>query len=255
VGEERLTELERELIELCSMAGETTTTLHVEMLQSWHERAVVEAALRGLVRRGLMTTQRGSYAGIQRTRPRRAGGRAAIEQVVYEDDYWDVTPAGRQAAGLAPTRIGPYYWAPTKRYATPEEAALEDLSGRARVLATDRSPDDTRAIVLLALNEAQSLYPCELICWQNRERRWAWTGQSSDVPGWSPIHVGQAVISAWGQAPAGAVTALVDFGGVEREAPVTDGYYLTAIWNVCVEDDWSEPGRGPVVRRFVYRSS
>jgi hypothetical protein len=82
----RLSELERELLELASMAGETTTTLDEEMLESSPGRAVVEATLRGLLGRGLMTTNRGVYAG---------GGR------VYEDDWWDVTPAGRTAVGLA----------------------------------------------------------------------------------------------------------------------------------------------------------
>jgi hypothetical protein len=40
-----LTELERELLKLCSLSGETTTTLHEEMLERDHGRAAVETAL------------------------------------------------------------------------------------------------------------------------------------------------------------------------------------------------------------------
>ncbi|HWF51560.1 MAG TPA: hypothetical protein VG294_13055, partial [Solirubrobacteraceae bacterium] len=56
-----LTALERELLELCSMSGETTTTLDEEMLESSPGRTIVEATVRGLVDRGLMTTERGTY--------------------------------------------------------------------------------------------------------------------------------------------------------------------------------------------------
>lgn len=49
-----LTELERELLELISMAGEPTTVLDEEMLGSSPGRAVVEATLRRLSARGLL---------------------------------------------------------------------------------------------------------------------------------------------------------------------------------------------------------
>jgi hypothetical protein len=57
-----LSELELKLLELCSMSPETTTTLHEEMLERPDDRAVVEAALRGLVERDLMVTYRVSTA-------------------------------------------------------------------------------------------------------------------------------------------------------------------------------------------------
>jgi hypothetical protein len=88
-----LTELERELLELCSMSGETTTTLHEEMLEHDHDRFAVETALHGLARRGLLSTYRGVYDGVQRARedPSRAWHRR------YEDDWWQVTAEGRRA--------------------------------------------------------------------------------------------------------------------------------------------------------------
>jgi hypothetical protein len=87
-----LSELERELLDCASMAGETTATLDEEMLQSSPGRAVVEATLRGLVDRGLMTTTWGRFLG----------GDPHIGITDYEDDWWDVTPAGRAAIGMPP---------------------------------------------------------------------------------------------------------------------------------------------------------
>ncbi len=63
--------LERELLELWSMAGETTTTLDEEMREASPGR-VIEATLRSLLARGLLTTVRGTRAGER----------------VYEDDKW-----------------------------------------------------------------------------------------------------------------------------------------------------------------------
>jgi hypothetical protein len=53
-----LNDLERDLLELCSMAGETTTMLDEEMLDPSPGRVIVEAT-RGLLQRGLVTTARG----------------------------------------------------------------------------------------------------------------------------------------------------------------------------------------------------
>jgi hypothetical protein len=88
-----LTELERELLALCSMSGETTTVLHEEMLEHDHDRSVVEAALQSLARRGLLSTYRAVYDGMQRARndPSRVWHRR------YEDDWWQVTAEGRRA--------------------------------------------------------------------------------------------------------------------------------------------------------------
>ncbi len=85
-GSVELTDLERDLLECAADAGETTTTLHEEMLECPPDRLKVESTLRGLVGRGLMTTNRGVYVG-ERT---------------YEDDWWDVTPEGWAALGLRP---------------------------------------------------------------------------------------------------------------------------------------------------------
>ena len=97
MGDLQLSDLEQELVELCSMApnsGETTTTLDESMLQSSPGRETVEATLRGLVARGLMTTSRGVFGGVQRNRD------GSTEHRVYEDDWWVVTAAGRREIGL-----------------------------------------------------------------------------------------------------------------------------------------------------------
>jgi hypothetical protein len=52
VAQPLLTDLERDLLECASMAGETTTTTDEEMLESSPGRAVIEATLRGLLERG-----------------------------------------------------------------------------------------------------------------------------------------------------------------------------------------------------------
>lgn len=88
-----LTGLELELLELISMAGEPTTVLDEEMLESSPGRATVEATLRDLLGRGLLTTERAINAGL----PRRIDG-----ERVYEDDWWNLTRAGRAAIGLKP---------------------------------------------------------------------------------------------------------------------------------------------------------
>jgi hypothetical protein len=133
-----LTELERELLELCSMdaeGGETTTTLYVEMLQSPPDRATLEATLRGLVDRGLMTRWRGLYSGSQRDR--RTGEVTSVE---YEDDWWPVTDAGRAAIGLPP------------RAQTVEGGWTNPSSGYWRV-AADRS------LLRLAIEARQATHP------------------------------------------------------------------------------------------------
>jgi hypothetical protein len=95
VRDSELSALERELLELCSMAGEPTTVLDEEMVASSPGRGDLQFALQGLVNRGLMTTARAINSGD----PRQSEG-----QRVYEDDWWDVTPAGRAAIGLPPRK-------------------------------------------------------------------------------------------------------------------------------------------------------
>jgi hypothetical protein len=78
-------------------AGETTTTLYVEMLKSPRDRATLEAILQSLVSRGLMARWFGTFSGARRDR---STGR--VSNVVYDDDWWAVTDAGRAAIGLPP---------------------------------------------------------------------------------------------------------------------------------------------------------
>lgn len=71
------------------MSGETTTTLDEEMLEESPRREAVQAVMQSLAARGLLTTERGTCSSFDR---------------VFEDDWWDVTTAGREAIGLPPHR-------------------------------------------------------------------------------------------------------------------------------------------------------
>lgn len=106
-----LSDFERELLELCSVSpnmGETTTTLQEEMLSEEYDWPLIEASLRSLVDRGLMTVSRGTFAGVQRLRDGRVVHRG------YEDDWWVVTDEGRAAIGLPPRPAG-WQWMPPSR--------------------------------------------------------------------------------------------------------------------------------------------
>jgi hypothetical protein len=99
MGEASLTSFERELLELCVNAphmGETTTTLHEEMLKEGLDRTIIEESLGRLLSRGLMTTSRATFAGVQNLRD------GSVVHRVYEDDWWVVTDDGRSAIGLSP---------------------------------------------------------------------------------------------------------------------------------------------------------
>jgi len=61
------------------------------MLESSPGRVTVEATLRDLLGRGLLTTERAINDGL----PRRIDG-----ELVYEDDWWNLTRAGWAAIGL-----------------------------------------------------------------------------------------------------------------------------------------------------------
>jgi|ERR1700722_6372942 len=94
-----LSNFECELLELCSVSpnmGETTTTLQEEMLTEYYDRRLIEASLRQLVERGLLTVSRGVFAGAQHLRD------GSVVHRGYEDDWWVVTDAGRAAIGLPP---------------------------------------------------------------------------------------------------------------------------------------------------------
>jgi hypothetical protein len=78
---------------MAAASGEPTTVLDEEMLESSPGRARVEATLRDLLGRGLLTTERAINAGL----PGRSDG-----ERVFEDDWWCMTKAGRAAIGLLP---------------------------------------------------------------------------------------------------------------------------------------------------------
>jgi hypothetical protein len=63
------------------------------LIEHDHDRSAVETALHGLARGGLLSTYRGLYNDVQRARddPSHAWHRR------YEDDWWQVTAAGRRA--------------------------------------------------------------------------------------------------------------------------------------------------------------
>lgn len=90
-----LSNLERELLELCSISPETTTSLDEEMLKASPGRHALEGVLRRLVDSGLMSTFRGTFSGVHRPRQGTPVDR------VFEDDWWDVTEVGRRAIGRA----------------------------------------------------------------------------------------------------------------------------------------------------------
>jgi hypothetical protein len=96
-----LSALARELLEACYLdaaGGETTRALQVSLLAEPIERPELEATLRSLVERGLMTSWRGTFAGAERDRT------GTVRTVDYVDDWWVVTDAGRAAIGLPPAR-------------------------------------------------------------------------------------------------------------------------------------------------------
>lgn len=82
----RLSDVECDILETCSMSGETTTTLHEEMLEFSPGRPALLRLLKQLTEEGLLSTSRGVYAGER----------------IYEDDWWETTSAGRAAVGLPP---------------------------------------------------------------------------------------------------------------------------------------------------------
>jgi hypothetical protein len=254
---ERLTEFERELLEACGEPGEPTTLL-CDMLEQPRDRKTVEAALRDLVSRGLLTTERGPYYD-QVVRTGSSGETEDAEYVAIEDDWWDLTTAGRLAIGLPAHRRPPSYSPPMRRFPTAEEAAVEDLpEGVARVLDVAYSPDEMDAVVLLALDEPAGPWLCTTVCWRDRLKGWGWSGLRLDEPTWAPAGKdGKHVAMAWGQAPAGTRAAILEFNGVEYKMPVKNGYYLLAVWNLPAwehpddEPNWDDPNSTPTLRRFV----
>ena len=251
--EERLTEFERELLQTC-VTGQPTTFI-CDMLDSQRDREAVEATLRGLASRGLVTSEHDPW-GPTREELVKSGKTDLPEYVTLEDDWWDLTPAGRVAIGLPALKVFTYS-PPARHFATLEEAALEGLpDGVARVVTVAYSPDGRDAVALLALNEPDDPRLCEVVLALDH-RGWAWTGQARGEPSWASAGPdGQHVATAWGEALPGAQVAILEFEGAEYETPVIDGYYLLAVWNLPVwgpddEPDWNDPSSTPTLLRFI----
>ncbi|MEA2160639.1 MAG: hypothetical protein QOD66_3019 [Solirubrobacteraceae bacterium] len=88
MADSQLTEMGRDLLELAHDLGGGPTTSIVAITEL--DRQIVDESLRRLVDRGFLTTRRAVYAGV---RPNARG------ELVYEDDWWDLTSAGRSAIG------------------------------------------------------------------------------------------------------------------------------------------------------------
>jgi hypothetical protein len=160
VGEERLTAFQRELLQTC-VTGQPTTFIR-DMLEPPRDREEVERTLRSLASRGLMTSEHDPW-GPARRELIESGKTDLPEYVTLEEDWWDLTPAGRVAIGL-PAYKRFSYSPPTRHFATAEEAVLEGLpEGVARVVAVSYSADERDAVALLALNTPDDPRLCEVV--------------------------------------------------------------------------------------------
>jgi hypothetical protein len=123
-----------------------------------------------------------------------------------------------------------------------EEAARGDIPARfARTLVSELSPDGRTAFVLLGTNEEPYLYPYAVIC-SRAEDGWSpGSGTSFGGIGWTSLGAGDdtGVLFFGGDAPAGAVEAVVRYRGEEHRVPVTSGFFVFVAWNV-VDGDPSE---------------
>jgi hypothetical protein len=108
--DDALTKFERELLEAVSVGGSrfgvATDCVDEELLEASPGRDVVERALRALVARGLVRSERS--AGALTLRPRdgvhplhEAQSRATVHRE-YDGDWWIVTEAGWAALGQSP---------------------------------------------------------------------------------------------------------------------------------------------------------
>ena len=108
MSELTLTEFDRELLEAVSIGGSrfgvATDCVDEELLEDSPGRAAVQAALLGLVDRGLIRAERA--AGSLTLRPRdgvhplsEASERQTVNRQ-YDDEWWILTEDGRAAIGL-----------------------------------------------------------------------------------------------------------------------------------------------------------
>ena len=127
------------------------------------------------------------------------------------------------------------------RSRTLAEAARGDIPPRyARPLVTEVSPDGQTAFVLLGTNEEPYLYPYVEICSRDGDGWAGGSGTSFWGTGWISIDDDNGLLFFGGDAPAGAVEAVVRYEGVEQRVPVESGFFVFVAWNVP-DDDWSEP--------------
>lgn len=121
MAEVPITELERELLEAVSIGGSrfgvATDCVDEELLEESPGRAAVETALRSLLARGLVRTER-SWGSLT-LRPRdgihplsEAGTRKTIHRD-YEGDWWIMTHAGWAALGVPPPETREFWMNPS----------------------------------------------------------------------------------------------------------------------------------------------
>lgn len=130
-----------------------------------------------------------------------------------------------------PPRARVSCWHVMSRFITPEAAALNGLRD-AQLIASKRSPDESCAVVLFALNDG-SVY--QAVCERDRAG-WAELAEGNG-PGWTALSASSAdeqvgVLTAWTDARSGARTAIVRFLGKEHHAMISRGYALFVAWSV-----------------------
>jgi hypothetical protein len=122
--------------------------------------------------------------------------------------------------------------------ATPEEAARGDIPERyARALVTEVSPDGRWAVVLLGTNEEPALYPYVETCSAEGGRWFERSGSSFGGSGWSSLDpdASNGLYYLCGEAPTGAVEAVVSYRDEERRVPVVSGYFIFVAWDIPEE--------------------
>lgn len=125
-------------------------------------------------------------------------------------------------------------------FPTPEEAALGGFPRHAaRVLCREVCGD--HAVVLLGTNRAPRLYPYEVFCHRSAGE-WSELG-SANGPGWRPTGPdGAGVLTLWREVPDGAGEVVVRHRGLEHRRPVSEGFFLLALWGVACPEWGDETG-------------
>jgi len=120
---------------------------------------------------------------------------------------------------------------------SPEGAAMVGFPAKyCRVIASRVEGDD--GYVLLNTGSPGSPYLYGVNCWRVNGR-W-FEGGSGNGPGWEQRGHDPDVgtLSFWGDAPADAEMARVEFEGALLMAPVVDGAYLVVWWRVPLPQTW-----------------